>query len=746
MLAIAWHRVETSFLPVSRERSFMNQFHRHHVLAATCVVAALCGAPAGAGAPSQKPAGGAATVDGARIIAADSEPQNWLAHGRTYGEQRFSPLAKINDGNVGKLGLAWSYATGTRRGLQASPIVVDGTMYTTGTWSVVYALDAKTGREMWTYDPEVPRAWGRYLCCDAVNRGVAVWKGMLFVGTIDGRLVSLDAATGRKRWEINTIDRNKPYSITAAPRIVKGLVLIGNGGGEMGVRGYLSAYDAVTGKLAWRFYTVPGNPKDGFEHPELEQAAKTWNGEWWVGGGGGTVWDSIAYDPELDTLYVGTGNGSPWSRDIRSPGGGDNLFLSSILALDPDTGRMKWYYQTTPAENWDYTATQHIILADLVIEGKTRKVLMQAPKNGFFYVLDRVTGELISADKFAPVTWASHVDLKTGRPVETPEANYSRETRLIVPAPLGAHNWHPMAYNPRTGLVYIPAMQQMFAYALSGDFKKSGDYARQDMFWNPGIDWNQALDTTEDLMRQLGGALPPDRGYLKAWDPVLKKTVWEIQHPAFWNGGLLTTAGNLLFQGTGDGRFVAYSADTGRILWDQPTLIGIIAPPVTYEVDGEQYVVVMAGYGGAGNLTAGDPRTMASGRYENDGYVLAFKLGGTATMPRVAEKNVSIPQPPVIAATDAQWTNGKYKYMSTCSVCHGALVISGGVVPDLRMLTAEKHSIFTQIVYDGVIHGAGMPRLGDLITEQDVHDIQAYVISRANEDRAAAAAAATAKP
>jgi quinohemoprotein ethanol dehydrogenase len=691
------------------------------------------------------PAHGAATVDGARIAAADAEPGNWLAHGRTYGEQRFSPLARINDGNVGGLGLAWSYATGTTRGLQATPIVVDGTMYTTGVWSVVWALDAKTGELLWTYDPQVPREWGRYACCDAVNRGVAVWKGAVYFGTLDGRLVSLDAKTGSKRWEVNTIDRSKPYTITGAPRVVKGKVLIGNGGAEYGVRGYLSAYDAESGKQVWRFYTVPGNPEDGFENPELEQAAKTWNGQWWVGGGGGTVWDSMAYDPELDTLYVGTGNGSPWARDIRSPGGGDNLYLSSILALDPDTGRLKWHYQVTPADNWDYTATQHIILADLEIGGKPRKVLMQAPKNGFFYVLDRVTGELLSADKYIPATWASHVDLETGRPVETPEANYSKETRLIVPAAFGGHNWHPMAFNPKTGLVYIPAMQPLGIYPPSEEFKKTGEYTRRDMFWNPGIDWNAYTDTIYALLAKFGGALPPDRGYLKAWDPIRKKTVWEIEHPAFWNGGLLTTAGNLLFQGTGDGQFVAYAADSGKSLWAVTTMVGIIAPPITYEVDGEQYVAVMAGYGGAGALQAADPRTMVSATHLNEGHVLAFKLGGKAQMPRIAEKNASIPEPPKIEATAAQVENGKYQYGANCMVCHGALAVSGGVVPDLRMLSTEKHSIFKQIVYDGVIHSAGMPRMGDLVTEQDVSDIQAYVVSRANEDRAAAAAAAAAK-
>ncbi len=711
------------------------QHYRHAILCMSFVALAL---PALAGSAAKPAAKGAAGVDGARIAAADTEPQNWLAHGRTYGEQRFSPLRQVNDGNIEKLGLAWSYATGTRRGLQATPIVVDGTMYTTGVWSVVYALDAKTGAELWTFDPQVPREWGRYACCDAVNRGVAIWKGAVYFATLDGRLISLDARTGGKRWEVNTIDRTKPYTITGAPRIVKGKVLIGNGGGEYGVRGYLSAYDAATGKLAWRFYTVPGNPKDGFENPELEAAAKTWNGEWWVGGGGGTVWDSMAYDPELDTLYVGTGNGSPWARDIRSPGGGDNLYLSSILAMNPDTGTLKWHYQTTPGDNWDYTATQHIILADLLLDGKTRKVLMQAPKNGFFYVLDRETGQLISADKYAPVTWASQVDMKTGRPVETAEANYSRETRLIVPAPFGAHNWHPMAFNPQTGLVYIPAMQPTGIYTLSEEFKKTGNFPRRDMFWNPGIDWNTWLNAATDLMTKIGGPLPPDRGYLKAWDPVQKKTVWEIEHPAFWNGGLLTTGGNLLFQGTGDGRFVAYAADTGKVLWAVPTMIGIIAPPITYQVDGEQYVAVMAGYGGAGGVTGGDPRTMASGKYMNDGYVLAFKLGGKAAMPRVAEKNASIPEQPVIEATAAQVENGKYKYMSTCMVCHGALVVSGGVVPDLRMLPPEKHAIFKDIVYDGVIHGAGMPMMGDLVTEQDVQDIHAYIITRANQDRAPA--------
>jgi quinohemoprotein ethanol dehydrogenase len=332
--------------------------------------------------------------------------------------------------------------------------------------------------------------------------------------------------------------------------------------------------------------------------------------------------------------------------------------------------------------------------------------------------------------------------MKTGRPEETPEASYSRERRVIVPGPFGGHNWHPMAFNPRTGFIYIPAMQPFGIYTLSEEFKQRGVYPRSDMFWNPGLDMNTYLAGIYELVKQFGGLPPPDRGYLKAWDPVQRKIAWEIEHPAFWNGGLLTTAGNLLFQGTGDGRFVAYAADTGKILWAVPTMVGIVAPPVTYEVDGEQYVAVMAGYGGAGAVTGGDPRTMASAKYVNDGQVLAFKLGGQAAMPRIAEKNAGIPEPPTIDATPAQIENGSRKFMSYCMMCHGALAVSGGVIPDLRMLTREKHAIFKEIVYDGVIHGAGMPRMGDLLSEQDVRDVHAYVVARANQDRAAASAPA----
>jgi len=396
-----------------------------------------------------------ADIDAVRIAAADGNAAEWVTHGRTYGEQRFSPLDKVNVSNAGQLGLAWSFDLPENRGIEATPLVADGVMYTTSSWSIVRAFDAKTGKLIWEFDPKVPRKTGVKACCDSVNRGVALWEGRVYFGALDGRLISLDAKTGKQVWSTVTVDQSKPYTITGAPRVIKGKVLIGNGGAELGVRGYLSAYDARNGKLLWRFYTVPGEqPTDDAASDEAMKIARpTWKGEFWKVGGGGTVWDSMAYDPDLDLLYIGVGNGSPWNRDIRSPGGGDNLFLSSIVALKPDTGKYVWHYQTTPGESWDYTATQHIILADLTIGGKPVKALMQAPKNGFFYVIDRTNGKLISADNYVPVSWATGVDPATGRPVETPNARYGSGPALAMPGPLGGHNWQPMAYSPKTNLV-----------------------------------------------------------------------------------------------------------------------------------------------------------------------------------------------------------------------------------------------------------------------------------------------------
>lgn len=677
-------------------------------------------------------------VTAERVSAADSDKEvgNWLAHGRTYGEQRFSPLNQVTETNVGELGLAWAFPTGVGRGHEATPLVVDGVMYFTLPWSIVVALNAQTGQLLWTYDPKVPTEWGRNACCDVVNRGVALWKGMVFGATLDGRLVALDAKSGALLWEVMTIDKMKPYTITGAPRIVKDKVVIGNGGSEYGVRGYITAYDALSGKQAWRFYTVPGNPAEPFEHPELEAAAKTWTGEWWNHGGGGTAWDSMAYDAELDTLYVGTGNGSPWNRAIRSPQGGDNLYISSILALNPETGRLKWHYQTTPADCWDYTATQHIILADLDIEGKARKVLLQAPKNGFFYVLDRESGQLISAKNYTNVTWAKQVDMTTGRPVETGTADYATGPRMVFPSPTGGHNWQPMTFDPQTKLVYIPALVEPFLFMPEKEFK------RRNMAWNTGVDFPGAVAAI------LGSGMPPKViGSLKAWDPVGQKVVWEVKHDTQMNGGVLSTAGNLVFQGTGSGRFAAYRATDGEKLWEKPVDIGMIAPPITYRVGDEQYVAILAGWGGVPAIVGSDAGLSAASTHANKGHLLAFKLGGKAEMPVIEEKRLTqIPEPPASDATEEVVKRGDVLYHQNCFQCHGLMAVSSGVTSDLRFMSSAVHKNFRKILLESGLVKKGMASYEDLLSEQDVEAIHAYLVVRAGQDRARQAQAAAATP
>ncbi len=656
---------------------------------------------------------GARGVDAARIIAADDEPQNWLTHGRDYGEQRFSPLDQINDETVSDLGLAWTYDVGSRRGQEATPLVADGVMYLTSAWSRVHALDARTGEELWSYDPEVPGAWARYACCDVVNRGLAMWGDHVFHASLDGRLIKLDAATGAVEWEVDTIDSETPYTSTGAPRIVKGLVVIGNGGAEYGVRGYITAYDADTGEEAWRFYTVPGDPSQPFEHPELEAAAATWSGEWWTIGGGGTVWDSMSYDPELDLLYVGTGNGSPWTREHRSPGGGDNLYISSILAIDPDDGSMVWYYQQTPGDNWDYTATQHIMVAELDFGGQQRKVVMQAPKNGFYYVLDAATGELLSAEPYARLNWASHVDMATGRPVETEQSNYNEVAKIIYPGPTGGHNWQPMAFSPDTGLVYIPSHDRGYVYGFNDNF----DYT-------PGL-WNLGTALTEEEAA-LNNAMEPELAQIKAWDPVAGRAVWSIRHPSASNGGLLATAGNLIFQGASDGVFAAYTADAGHRLWEMSLDIGMLAPPITYAVDGEQYVTVLAGWGGAGGGASELVREK-----QNPGRVFTFKLGGDMAVPEVPPRTQNA-QPPPRFGTPAQLARGRDLYETMCRQCHGPNAVSRGVIADLRFSSAAVHNNWATVVLDGRYENRGMASFADTLSEDDVNDIHAYIVDLAH--------------
>jgi len=667
-------------------------------------------------------------VDAARIEAADSDAGNWLTHGRTYDEQRFSPLKQIDARNVRELKLAWHFdVPADHRGQEATPLVIDGVMYVTSAWSKVFALDARSGALLWQYDPAVSRDVAVNACCDVVNRGVAAWKGKVYFGTLDGRLIALDAASGKPVWEKLTVDPKLRYTITGAPRVVKDKVLIGNGGAELGVRGYISAYDAETGEMKWRFYTVPGDPSQPFEAPILEKAAQTWTGQWWKLGGGGTVWDSMAYDPKLDLLYIGVGNGSPWNRKLRSPGGGDNLFLSSIVALRPDTGEYVWHYQTTPGETWDFTATQHLILATLKIDGADRDVIMQAPKNGFFYVIDRKSGQLISAQPYVQVNWAKSVDMATGRPVEVPEARFGETGKpfLSSPGPGGAHNWQPMSFSPLTGLVYLPVTEMAFPYIPDGKFKA------RTLTWNVGIDLDAgSLPQDEKIKKDAKEHL---RGHLAAWDPVAQKEVWRVQYDEPWNGALLSTAGNLVFQGTAMGDFVAYQADDGSRLWSAPTQAGVIAAPITYEVDGRQYVAVLVGWGGVFGLAPGE-LTLEKHTRNNIPRMLAFSLTGTDSLPSPAPAPTRALNPPPDKAGASTVTAGKALYHNYCGTCHGDAAVSAGILPDLRYSQAlSDPKLWQSIVHDGALKANGMIAFGPELKPQDIDKIRSYLIRRAHE-------------
>lgn len=652
-----------------------------------------------------------AWVDRKRLLAADTEPQNWLVAGRDFRQQHYALSKSINAENVDQLGLAWEYPVTypgrVLHGLEAVPQVIDGVMYTSGPWGMVYALDAKTGRQIWRYDPVVDASYLRRGCCGAVNRGVTVWKGLVYVASFDGYLIALNAKTGIEEWKVDTfIDRKSPYSITGAPQIAGTKVLIGNSGAEFGVRGYISAFDIETGELAWRFYTVPGDPAKGFEHPEMAEAAKTWSpNSLWESGGGGTVWGHMAYDPELNLLYVGTGNGSPWPAWVRSPGGGDNLYLSSILAINPDTGRLVWHYQTTPGDNWDFTATQHMLLAELNINGQHRKVLMQAPKNGFFYVLDRITGELLSANNYVRVNWASHVDMKTGRPVLAEQGNYKDVPKVLLPGPWGGHNWQPMSYNPQTGLVYIPARDTP---TLMGPVVSLPPFPKE----------------YADLTKEFKQESMQER--LIAWDPIAKKERWGVPLKGFMNGGTLTTAGNLVFQGTSDGRFVAYNATTGDTLKELDIGTGIVAAPMSFMINDEQFIAVMAGYGGV--VSGAFHHDTAPYRYQNLGRIIVFKLGGSDVPlppPIVAR---SAPESPPLRGTSAQYEEGRSLFKIHCWRCHGGTEKEISAYPNLMMMSEGIHQLFDKIVLDGLFSAGGMASFSDVLNEKNVEDIHVYLI------------------
>ncbi len=686
-----------------------------------------------------------ANVTAERLLAADREPQNWFTAGRDKDGSYYSPLKTIDADNVKQLGFAWAYDLGNpRRGQEATPIVIDGIMYTSGTWGYVYAVDAASGRELWRYDPKPDYFMGRNPCCDLVNRGVAVWKGKVYVASTDGRLHALDAATGRKIWEADTInDRKLPYSSTGAPQIAGSVVVIGNSGADMGhtaVRGYVSAYDLQTGALKWRFYTVPPPVGQPYENPELARADKTWDPHRKPGmHGGGTAWDGFAYDPGLNLVYFGTSNAAPYDLRQLGPAKLDSLYAASIVALDAATGRMAWYYQTTPHDSWDYDSVQKLILADLPVEGVSRPVIMQATKNGFFYVLDRKTGKLLSARNYAFVNWASHIDMKTGRPVLTGAADWYSSPKNVYPSWAGAHTWNPMSYSAQTHLVYIPVIDMSAVWI---DMLHNGGSMKflDGFFTVQGVFPDDTYDAA--ALRKLYGPVPdiqtiraarkvnPVRELLRAWDPVAQKTRWEHETSSGirgYDGGVMSTAGNLVFQGRGNGELWVYAADTGKVLTTIATGSHLMAAPMTYAVNGEQFVAIQAGYGGTAISVGAIPPSSAALKYENVNRIIAFKLGGGAVPlppPRVEEP---IPKPPVQTASQAQIDAGEIKFVEECSRCH---VLGPSITPDLRKLNDGLHAAFKDIVLKGVLAPAGMERFDDILSEKDVENIHAYLIDQ----------------
>jgi len=668
------------------------------------------------------PATGAA-VDTKRLVEAAS-PANaahWMSYGRDYSEQRYSPLEQITADNAGQLGLTW-YADLSERGgsYETTPVAVDGRIYITSPWSKVYAFDAKTGKQLWKYDPKVPGAFAVKLCCGIVNRGVAVWKGKVIWGTLDGRLVAVDAKSGKKLWEKQVTDPSLTLSITGAPRIADGRIFIGEAGAEFHQRGYLAAYSADNGKELWRWWAVPGDPSKGFEQPELEWAAKTWNGEWWKTGGGGTPWDGITYDPVTDLVYVGTGNGAPWPAEIRSPGGGDNLFTSSIVALDAKTGKYKWHYQEVPEDSFDFDSTQQIVTADLVIGGEKKHVVMHAPKNGVFYVLDAFTGKVLNAHLYVPTAnWFTGFDANF-RPKLNPEANYGKIGKgfHVVPSAAGAHSWHPMAFSPETGWMYIPTTYGSFPLVAEAGAKMGNQLLSINVAKRPN-----------DPPPKLEGA----GSYLLAWDPVNMKEVWK-QPLGSARAGVMATAGNLVFQGSTPNRFAAFRADTGDQVWTTDTQSNIVGGSASYAVDGEQYVAVVAAGQGRPPGGGGGPPTGSSYWAPNYARLLVYKLGGKAVLPAAAEYVPQPLMPPENFGDEAQIARGEGNYTAHCASCHGNSGRVSSVFPDLRYAGAlHSAEAFKAIVIDGAMEMNGMVSFRKVLKPQDAEAIRAYVTKLANE-------------
>ena len=659
---------------------------------------------------------------------ADEGREDWVAYGRTSNEQRFSPLTQINDANVGALEPDWVLELPDDKGLVSTPLVVDGVLYFIGSMNIVRAVDPTTGDVLWTYDPRVQDYADRMRVGWDHNRGIAYWNDKVFVATWDGRLNAVDAATGAEVWSVTTIEPDLPMYITGAPKVFKGKVLIGNGGTEHGPsRGYVTAYDADTGAQAWRFWIVPGNPAEGFEGSAVEMAAETWTGDWWIHGGGGNAWHGFTYDAELDQLYIGTGNGSPWNRKIRSPDGGDNLFLCSVVALDPDTGEYLWHHQTTPGETWDYNSNMDIVLTDLEVDGVERKVILHAPKNGFFYVIDRTDGRVLSAEPFTEITWATHFDLEAQRPVENPDARYADGYEVVAPSPLGGHGWHAMSFNAETGLAYFPTIHASYVY----------DDRSVDLETWRSIPWVGGLGVEGGF----GPSLRDDNVYstLRAWDPVRQELAWEVPLPGIYSPGTMTTAGNLVFQGRLDGNFVAYRADTGEELWREDMGLGISAPPITYAVDGKQYVALLVGWGTVMAAVGGEFSASYGWAYgEQTRMLVAFSLDGTATLPDQPDPVIPIPREEDFEI-DAELAAQGAEEWAKCSWCHGNGAIAAGMTPDLRssrIITSIER--FAGVVRDGERAGEGMPAYYDMTYDQLV-SLQHYIRQQAEIGLAAQA-------
>ncbi|MBT2186075.1 PQQ-dependent dehydrogenase, methanol/ethanol family [Sphingobium nicotianae] len=668
---------------------------------------------------------GASVVD-QKLVANEGDGTDWPSYGRTYSENHFSPLTQVNEQTVGRLKLAWSQELSPMQRSDTQPLEAGGVIYATAGLSIVHAFEATTGKLLWTHDPNVAEVAGTKLRPSWGVRGLALWKGTVIVGTQDGRLIALNAKTGEQIWSTQTLDRDNEATITGAPRVFGDRVVIGYAGAERAnIRGAVAAFDAATGKFLWRFYTVPGDPAKGFEDPAMEMAAKTWSGEWWKHGGGGTVWNGMTYDPELDRLYIGTGNGGPWNWKIRNPKGGDALFLASIVALDAKTGAYVWHHQQNPNEAWDYNSTMDIAMATIDIDGRPRKVLMQAPKSGFYFVLDRETGKLISAEKIGKVTWATGYDLNTGRPIEAPDIRYQNKPLLIWPGTFGVHNWQPMSYSPVAKLAFIPSIHQADAYAAEGIDPTT--WKADPNNWNTGLGWSVVGSSSVHVPEE------EFHSYLQAWDPGLQKRAWRVETPGIVNGGTMATAGGLVFQGHIDGTFNAFAAATGKKLWSFPAGVSVLGAPISFSVGGKQYITVMAGPPSGSPAAILPQQSQFGWRYrDHPRRLLTFVLDGTGKLPATAAPG---PEKPLVSdelIPDPKLAKtGATSFNKNCMTCHGVGAVASGAAPDLRAspLVLSRES-FAMIVRTGALKSAGMPDFPE-IGDAELDALRHYVRQQA---------------